>query len=71
MSKKCRRHECQMGCDRYAGFNACTTLPALLVLCQSGLLANDRSYILILLCLCCGGFGAGGCGCGLFGNSGC
>ena len=66
MSKKSKRNQatcCNTGCNRYSGFNACSTLPTLLVLQQSGLLCNDRAYILILLCLCCGGFGAGACGC--------
>jgi hypothetical protein len=60
-SKKCRKYS--GGCNRFSGFNACTTLPALLILCQSGLLCNDRSYILILLALMCGGFGSGACEC--------
>ena len=51
------------GCNRNSGFNACTTIPALLILQQSGLLCNDRAYILILLVLMCGGFSSGACGC--------
>lgn len=63
---KCR---CKDRCDdrgrRSCGFNACTVIPTLLILCQSGLLCNDRAYILILLSLMCGGFDAQG-----FGNCG-
>lgn len=57
-----RRNDCCCQ-SRYSGFNACSTLPTLLVLCQSGLLCNDRAYILVLLFLACGGIGSGNCGC--------
>ena len=43
------------------GMDACTVMPTLLVLQCSGLLCNDRAYILILLSLLCGGFNACGC----------
>lgn len=59
MSKKHHRKDKCCCSNRYSGFNACTTLPTLLILCQSGLLNNDRSYILVLLFLACGGIGTG------------
>ncbi|HAT4339032.1 TPA: hypothetical protein I9094_001285 [Clostridium perfringens] len=52
------RHDRHGGCT---GMDACTVLPTLLVLQCSGLLCNDRAYILILLSLLCGGFNACGC----------
>ncbi|SHI85952.1 hypothetical protein SAMN02745163_00874 [Clostridium cavendishii DSM 21758] len=48
MSKK-KNSEC---CNN---FNPCTALTALLILCKSGLLCNDRAFILILLFWLCGG----------------
>ncbi|GAA0066532.1 TPA: hypothetical protein ACY4SV_000603 [Clostridium perfringens] len=54
----CSRHDRNGGCT---GMDACTVLPTLLVLQCSGLLCNDRAYILILLSLLCGGFNACGC----------
>lgn len=54
----CGRHDRHGGCT---GMDACTVLPTLLVLQCSGLLCNDRAYILILLSLLCGGFNACGC----------
>lgn len=62
---KSKKHDCcsqqsrNTGCS---GFNACTTLPILLILCQSGLLCNDRAYILFLLFWLCGGVNANSCG---------
>lgn len=62
---KSKKHDCcsqqsrNTGCS---GFNACTTLPTLLILCQSGLLCNDRAYILFLLFWLCGGVNANSCG---------
>lgn len=62
---KGKKHDCcskqsrNTGCS---GFNACTTLPTLLILCQSGLLCNDRAYILFLLFWLCGGVNANSCG---------
>lgn len=52
--------------NRCTGMDACKVLPTLLILQNSGLLCNDRAYILILLSLLCGGFNASGCN-----NSGC
>ena len=71
MSRKHHRKDnccCQ---SRYSGFNPCSTLPTLLILCQSGLLCNDRAYILVLLFLACGGIGINGCGCGSSSNCCC
>lgn len=78
MSRKCCKCKCKCKCKkRYccddhrccdnreggcSGFNACTALPTLLVLCQSGLLNNDRAYILFLLFWLCGGANANSCG---------
>lgn len=62
---KGKKHDCcsqqsrNTGCS---GCNACTTLPTLLILCQSGLLCNDRAYILFLLFWLCGGVNANSCG---------
>lgn len=69
MSRKHRHHRRDNCCcqSRYSGFNPCSTLPTLLILFQSGLLCNDRAYILVLLFLACGGIGGNGCGFG--GNS--
>lgn len=57
MSKRChRRHNCKHDCKRDdCKFNACTIVPTLLILCQSGILNNDRAFILILLFWLCGG----------------
>lgn len=49
MSKK---NKC---CQNTCGFDACTVLPTLLILEKSGLLCNDRAFILILLFWLCGG----------------
>ena len=65
MSRKkkccCNSHENYSRHGRCTGMDACTVLPTLLVLQCSGLLCNDRAYILILLSLLCGGFNACGC----------
>lgn len=61
---KCKKQDC-CGCsgnNGCSGFNACTALPTLLILCQSGLLCNDRAYILFLLFWLCGGTNANSCG---------
>lgn len=75
--RKCCRCECKCKCKKChccdrgysncggnagTGFNACTALPTLLILCQSGLLNNDRAYILFLLFWLCGGTNANSCG---------
>ncbi|MDK0703913.1 hypothetical protein P5E64_10820 [Clostridium perfringens] len=62
---KSKKHDCcsqQSRNTSCSGFNACTTLPTLLILCQSGLLCNDRAYILFLLFWLCGGVNANSCG---------
>lgn len=62
---KSKKHDCCSQQSRNTGcseFNACTTLPTLLILCQSGLLCNDRAYILFLLFWLCGGVNANSCG---------
>ena len=59
MSRKkkccCNSHENYSRHGGCTGMDACTVLPTLLVLQCSGLLCNDRAYILILLSLLCGG----------------
>ncbi len=69
-----KHHCCDCGCNHgkcdtskncgnsCSGFNACTALPTLLILCQSGLLNNDRAYTLLLLFWLCGGNNANSCG---------
>lgn len=52
-------HEKNVACS---SFNPCTTLPTLLMLCQSGLLNNDRAYTLFLLFWLCGGVNTNSCG---------
>ena len=63
MSRKkkccCNSHENYSRHGGCTGMDACTVLPTLLVLQCSGLLCNDRAYI--LLSLLCGGFNACGC----------
>ena len=60
MSRKkkccCNSHENYSRHGGCTGMDACTVLPTLLVLQCSGLLCNDRAYILILLLLLCGVF---------------
>lgn len=64
-SCKCKKeNSCKVKATRNscAGFDACKTLPTLLLLCQSGLLNNDRAYTLFLLFWLCGGVNADSCG---------
>lgn len=59
------RRRCCYNNNSCAGLDCCTVLPTLLILQSSGLLCNDRAYILVLLGILCGGYNA--CGC----NNGC
>lgn len=58
--RKCCCRENHVKDNRCNGMDACTVLPTLLILQNSGLLCNDRAYILILLSLLCGGFNSCG-----------
>ena len=66
MSRKkkccCNSHENYSRHGGCTGMDACTVLPTLLVLQCSGLLCNDRAYILFLLFWLCGGVNANSCG---------
>ena len=56
------------GTSCVAGLNVCTVLPLLIILCKTGLLNNDRAFVLILLFWLCGGINA--CGSGILGGRG-
>ncbi|MDZ5252283.1 hypothetical protein [Clostridium sp. LIBA-8841] len=67
---KCKKQDCCCvgnsfsGVNNCSGFDPCTVLPTLLVLQSSGLLCNDRAFILFLLFLLCGGTNnTNSCGC--------
>lgn len=57
----CKDHKKHDKCGGCKGMDVCTVIPTLLILQSSGLLCNDRAYVLTLLSLLCGGFNNCGC----------